>query len=256
MRHLILLFLMSTSAWSGTNNLPVEVTGTIHLSHINKFQTALSGDFVPRDGSGNVGTSVASLGQSSYQWLKAYVASGQFSLGDIKEHHSYNGAAPIGEGWMLCDGRQITQANYDSEHGSGHWNSYVVSSPLLNKYLPNLISRYTVGASSTTQSGASAITAVGNSGNVATIPAHNHVWYKSLGSAALDNTFNASGSQVGITPVSKNVTSGLNGIVVLDGASSIDSFLGFDAYTAFGGASTPNIQPDSIQVQFYMRVIQ
>lgn len=68
---LFALFL-SHLACGGTNNLPVETGPIIHLSHVNKFQTALSGDLVPRDTSGNVGDITANDGQQTNRWAQVW----------------------------------------------------------------------------------------------------------------------------------------------------------------------------------------
>lgn len=224
-----MLFLLSMPAFAGTNNLPTATVGIIHLQDINKFQQAFAGDIVPRDSFGNVGNGASALGQTSLEWIRAFIKSGYWSLGDIKAHHSFNGTAPIEEGWMLCDGRQITQANYDTEHGSGHWATYVGTSGLVNLFLPNLTGRYPVGAASTTQTGSSTITAVGNSGNTVNL-SHTHSVTVSLGAANANIDFFT-------TPFNQYV-----------GALSASS----------GSAlsSSQSIQPDSIQVLYYMRVIQ
>jgi hypothetical protein len=62
------LLLFSGAALAGTNNLPVETGNIIQRQHVNKFQTALAGDLVPRDSSGNVGDVTADLGESVYRW--------------------------------------------------------------------------------------------------------------------------------------------------------------------------------------------
>ena len=58
---------------AGTNNLPTEVSGVIQLQHINKFKTALSGDLVPRDSSGNVGDITASLGSQTNRFTRTWI---------------------------------------------------------------------------------------------------------------------------------------------------------------------------------------
>lgn len=63
-----LILFLSTVAFAGTNNLPVESAGVVQLQHVNKFQQALAGDFVPRDGSGNVNDGASNLGESSLRW--------------------------------------------------------------------------------------------------------------------------------------------------------------------------------------------
>lgn len=294
----------------GTGNLTQRADNqTITQIWYNSIQDALEGDVVPRDTGGIAGTEKGSLGNSSLAWLRAYISSGYFSAGDIKAHHSYNGTIPVGEGWMKCDGRQVTQAAYDTEHGAGHWNTYVVSSPLLNKYLPDLRARYLVGASTgtTTQTGAGAITAIGNTGHrisIAhshTVNAHSHTvnshthamenhahglftlsgsdqqGYNSAGTASLlKNDASTSSTATGLVVATGNITTGAGTIY---GVMSMPS--GNGAYTSSmvsdgngnpTGAATPgtdsqspgtdtqlsasqSIQPESIEVEYYMRII-
>jgi hypothetical protein len=281
---LILSLLIPAAILAGTNNLPTETADIVQRTHVNKFKTALSGDLVPRDSSGNVGTNTAGLGTSTYHFTKAFITSGAFSAGDIKAHHSYNGAAPIGDGWMLCDGRQVTQSNYDTEHGAGSWANFIVSSPLLNKYLPNMTSRYLVGKATTTQSGSSAITAVGNTSNTIDLH-HSHTynlgggqWYKGQSGTSNDQSWDnctLGGTFVDIAQgTAKNSLSVLVGNsqsltttfgagtflplrnATVCGSTSDDYVLGNSSgSTGTSLSSTQSIQPDSIEVQYYMRII-
>lgn len=69
------ILLVASSVLAGTNNLPVESPGVIQLQHINKFQTALTGDFVPRNALGNPGDTVADLGSTTYRWRSLFTKS-------------------------------------------------------------------------------------------------------------------------------------------------------------------------------------
>lgn len=269
--------------WAGTGNLPQIVTAVVQKAHINDIRTALYQDILPRDGSGTTTSLGGSLGTGTYQWLKARIASGYWSLGDIKVHHSYNGAAPIDEGWMLMDGRQITQANYDTEHGSGHWATYVGSSSLLNKYLPNMTGKYTVGSATTTQSGSSPITFTGNASNQINL-AHTHSVYSHPIYLHQNGTTDDLVFDHDIGPVndSSNVKSlqrgtAKNSLSLLVGnTSSLAGTFGANIFNppmsngadydlATGGlatngtgstlSSTQSIQPESLQVLYYMRII-
>jgi microcystin-dependent protein len=52
-------------------------------------------------------------------------------VGSVKMHHTFNGAAPIPRGWLVCDGSIISQTNYDAIHGTGSYVSDgVVEGPL------------------------------------------------------------------------------------------------------------------------------
>lgn len=195
-------------------------------------------------------TASASASSSTSKWV----------AGDLKIHHSFNGAAPIDAGWMLCDGRQITQVNYEAEHGAGSWAADgIAASILASLYLPNLVSKYPVGAATTTASGSAPIPSVGNSGNTAalghthTVAAHNHQWYKG-NSTNPSKSFSAAGAVKSFT-VQGAVWNG-----VFFGSTSTQG-INDDYYTTTASPATDSqlgstsIQPDSIQVLYYMRII-
>jgi hypothetical protein len=216
----------------------------------NVFQSALAGDIVPRDGTATAADLAGSLGSATYPWQRMQIKSGHFRLGDVKFRHSFNGLLTVGEGWMLCDGRQITQANYDAEHGAGAWAAHVVSSPLLNKYLPNLIGRYAVGKAATSQDGSAAITNVGNPSSIVSLQ-HSHRWYQNNGAGASDQTFDSSGNARSVARgTAKNANVG--GVLAYSqtGTASFPT-----AYTDMRLGSSVSIQPESIEVQPYMRII-
>lgn len=229
----------------GSGSIPTRANGTaIDQLWFNSIQQALGADVFPRDTGGNVADVPGSLGSSTYRWLKAFIASGYWTLGDYKYHNTYNGAAPVDQGWMLCDGRQITQANYDTEHGAGSWATYIGTSPLLNKYLPGGAGKYLVGSATTPQDGTAPITTVGNAGNVANL-SHSH-------------TVNSHTHDMG------NHTHTLpNGTIIGVGAGALDPTTGGPSTNLTGATSpgtdsqlgTANIQPESIQAQLYMRII-
>jgi hypothetical protein len=150
---------------------------------------------------------------------------------------------------------------------------------LLGKYVPDMINKYSVGASSTTATGASAIPSVGQTGHQITIAAHTHtapthnhtVWdYVSGGD---DNTYNSSGSSVATnTIVAQNGGSGDIGIALIDKSAADGNdgpsentgiyYASTNLYTdnqagttSSNGGSTQNIQPESIQVIKLIRVI-
>lgn len=88
----LLIAALSQLANAGTNNLGLEHKGTINLSHVNKFQTALSGDHVPRDSFGNVNDIAANLGVAFNRWASLY--SKQISLTGSIGGNSVNLKAP------------------------------------------------------------------------------------------------------------------------------------------------------------------
>ena len=154
-----------------TDTLPTRTNGqTIDQTWFANLQAVLGTDFVPRNSSGVATDLAGNLGEAALRFLTAKIAAGYWAPGDYKMHNSYNGAVPAGEGWMLCDGRQVTQAAYDTEHGSGHWATYItqggtLSCPLLNLHLPDFTANngiLPVGAATTPQDGSGAITRTGN----------------------------------------------------------------------------------------------
>ena len=258
----------------GIDTLPSRADATtIVATWFNVLRSALNGDLVPRASTGVATANAGSLGTVTYPFLRAEIASGQWILGDIKAHHTYNGAAPIGHGWMLCDGRVITEANYNTEHGANTWATYIVSTALLNKYLPGLTNKYLVGAATTTQDGSGVITGVGNSSHQINIAhthtggAHVHNWYYPQAGAGIgDLTYDGNGATKVVDYHTNTVGTGY-GIAVVDVSTSA-ALLG-----VVGGSPVPNytdsrspvtdsqlsatqsIQPQSIEVQYYMRII-
>lgn len=204
------------------------------------------------------------VGSSEYPFKKAFLASGYWTPGDIKAHHSYNGALSPGHGWMLCDGRQITEANYNTEHGANTYATYVGTSTMLNLYLPNLSNKYLVGDTVTSQSGAATITSVGNTlhsvAHAHSIAGHNHQWLLAGNTSTnSDQSFSTGGA------ILRNIVGGTmagNGIPFMtSSALSITNGQRITANQYTGNtplttqAVTQSIQPESIAVQYYMRII-
>lgn len=141
---------------------------------INFIRSVLIGDYVPRNSSAIAEDSAGALGNSTYPFKDYHVAVGENGPGDLDFIYDYAGTVEAPEGWMLCDGRVINQTNYDTEHGSGAWAAYIVSSSLVNKYLPNFNGKYMRSDSgAATQAGSSPITSEGNAGNTINLQ-HNH----------------------------------------------------------------------------------
>lgn len=249
----------------GSGTITAAVGGTIIPStDHNQLRSAMMEDFVSRNSSGVATTLSGSLGTSSIEWLKAFIASGYWNAGDIKPHHSYNGTVGPGHGWMLCDGRQITEAAYNTEHGASSWATYVVSSSLTNLYLPNLTDKFLMGAATTTETGVGAITPAGNTGNQVDIShthaggSHNHKYWDFVNAGSNSQTYNSGGSAVDFPNTSydanKHVISMTDFAGVTTGLS--DSWTANNsATTGSGGSATQDITPESIEVQFYMRII-
>jgi hypothetical protein len=162
-------------------------------------------------------------------------------IGEIKMHHTFNGAVPIGRGWMVCNGAIVNQANYDAEHGTGAYVSdNVGSSPIAGKYLPNFVDKYAVGSANTTQNGSTAITSEGNVGHL-----HSHKWYDAIaGNSTSDQTFDSNGN---VQNISGSASKSGGGWGISPGGIA---GLSPDAYT-----SKDSVKPESIQVLFKIKVV-
>lgn len=149
----------------GTEALPVRQNGSsVDETWFNKIKAAFIGVFSPRNTTTyDCESAAGSMGTSSFRWRRAYIKSGYFAPGMLKNKYIYSGSGiPLDRGWMLCDGRQVNQANYDIEHGAGAWVADEVSTSLLvNKYLPDMTGRFVRGTTGSTQTGAAPITTVG-----------------------------------------------------------------------------------------------
>lgn len=160
---------------------------------------------------------------------------------------------------MLCDARLVSQANYDTEHGSGHWATYIGSSPLNGKNLPDMRNIYPAGVSATTQDGSAPISGVG-AGSHAVDLSHRHQWYQSKGATQIDATYDADGSSTdlrsggGSGGVGGDTNPGPNieksDFTHVDGPIHTASY-----YTNKGLSASQSIQPDSMQAVYYMRII-
>jgi len=239
---------------------------TITADFFNIFKTVLIGDLIPRDSAGVAGTEEGSLGDSSNDWLRAHIRTGYFNIGDIMPHHTYNGAAPIGQGWMQCDGRLINEANYNTEHSATDWDTYVVSSALDGKRLPDLTGNvFPVGVTNTTEDGSSPLTQTGNASNQInlqhshTVTAHNHIWYQhNEDSTQADGTYDSGGSLVSVGGGTVKTTNGIHVATTTTNATPLlsDSWTTNESPTTNNALSTTqNIQPRSEQVIYIMRVI-
>lgn len=219
---------------------------TIDAEWFNLLRSVMVGSIFPRNGGANVETLKGSLGTSIYRWLRAYIASGYWSIGDVKMHHSFNATKGPGQGWMLCDGRLINETNYNTEHGAGAWATYVGTSALDGKYLPNMTDKYPIGADATTQTGAAAITSVGNPNHSASIPSHGHKYIVGNKTNTPAQTYDSAGN---IGNLSGSVTTGPNSVCIQE-----YQYTQPDYYTS-KTTSSATIRPESITTQFYMRVI-
>jgi len=187
------------------------------------------------------------LGASTKRWSTTYgkklvVDIGQWQVGDITQRYSYNNTVPVERGWMLCDGRQVTIANYDAEHSSGSWTKYIGSSvgvsPIANLYLPQLCNNYLpIGASATSEAGTSALPTFGlvSTNNNITIAAHSHTYDFDHTHSTLttDDLFPAGG----------------------DAYTANNIFSSFSTVTSEKPSETFDVTPASSKVQYYMKII-
>lgn len=232
------------------DTIPARKEGQLSdASWFNFLRTVLSGDWFPRNTGAAIADTSGALGTSAYRWLRAYIASGYWTVGDIKVHHSYNGANPPGEGWMLCDGRIINQTNYDAEHGAGKWAANVGTSPIDGKYLPDFDNKYPIGSATTTQTGASPITTTGNAGHLSPVSSHGHKWMNGgqTTNGADNQYYDSNGSPQDMVAFVYDATNGIMSETAFVTNSSM--------YTNNGNTADVSIQPDSIKTQYYMRII-
>lgn len=267
----------------GSDTITARSNGqTIDETWFNIIRSALAGDQFPRNTNGVTESLAGSLGSSTYKFLKMFVASGQWTCGDIKYHHTYNGLTglEIDHGWMLCDGRVVGSATYDAEHGSGTWATYIITSPLDGKYLPNMVDRYLVGGSVTTQTGTSAFTTVGNVGHdkdishthnhTHTVNSHNHQWMQIQENyfSTIDRNaaWDTNGNTLQLPRYSADVTTATDPLILVSsgtgGALALlgncwtnNDAPGTDADATASSVSTLDFQPESIVALPYMRII-
>jgi len=250
----------------GSGTLTDATDGTTAAADaVNQYRSALVQVLFPRNVSGVVADLAGEIGSSSIEWLKAHIASGYWKLGDIKPHHTYNGAAPIDQGWFPCLGGVINETNYDAIHGAGAWDIYVVSSALDGLYSPDMTGKYLVGAAATAQDGTGALTFTGNASNQTDIahthtgPEHGHQWYESNATTESDQTFDTGGNLEVITTGSTKTA----GNVAIESEAAQVNPPGADMHTSHagtgltgsGGSGTQDIQPESLEVIYYLRII-
>ncbi len=242
----------------GTNTIPARTDSTtIFAAHVNAFRTALNGDYVPRNVSGVAENEAGSLGTPTLRWLRSHVRTGHFFTGQVIQFHDFGGALTPGQGWMKCNGDIVNLANYDALHGAGSWVQFIGTSPIDLKNLPDFNNRYAIGNNATAQDGSSPITKVGNTAHQVdlthshTVNAHNHRWVDSVSTGT--NSFTSSGGGSSTTFDSSGSVIDMNGIV---GTVNVDGFTENDSPgTDTALSATQNIQPESIEIQFWMRII-
>lgn len=200
------------------------------LSWINNFRDVLIGDFVPRGISGSPRVRAGRLGSTTYKWKRAYIQLGYLGVGDVINFMDYAANIPLPQGFMLCNGVIINEANYDAQHSAGDWDNFIVSSVLDGKYLPNMADTYVRGKTGTLQSGASAITKVGS------------------------NTSNFSHTHGGAITSSANGGSNYHNDP-FDGGSFMTDNHTHTLTLASALSATQTIRPASIETKFIMRIV-
>ena len=256
----------------GTSNIPEASDGQpIADTDHNSIRGALIGDQVPRNASGTATANEGDCGTETYPYKRANITTGYLFAGMIMAFHDYNALLGGGQGWMKCDGSVINETNYNALHGAGSWATYIGTSPLDSKYLPAMNDKYLVGATNTTQAGTGALTFVGNTAHSYTVGTHNHsipdhyhTWYVPRTGTSDDQSY-LSGVLNDIHEVSKGA--GAYGVVVaaaaavalkLDGSTdglstSVQSTA--SQVTNTEGGHNVDVQPESLEVEYWMRII-
>lgn len=256
----------------GLGNLQTKTAGQIiDANDPNQYKQALSVDQVPRNVSGVPTANAGTLGTSTYPFKRADITTGYLFCGLVIQFISYNGLLTPGQGWFKMLGGIINETNYDVIHGAGSWDLYIGSSLLDGKYAPNMTSIYSVGATTTTQTGVGAFTTVGNASHVASfshthttnISNHYHWWYQRDAAGTSAKTWSSSGTIVTFATGSKSggalaiqLGSATGILDTGDNVNSTSTALGTTSPTS----STPspgtlNIQPESIAMEYWIRII-
>ena len=251
-----------------SNPLLSVTGGKVRTSHVNQYFQALSQNVVPRNSSGIATDEAGSLGTSTFEWKNANIVTGYWQAGDIKCHHTFNGLLPVAQGWMLMDGRIINLANYDAEHAAGNWVTYIGSSPIDGRFLPDMNNKYIIGVGTTAQDGTAPITSIGNTSHEINLE-HLHPtpaikWYVDQGTLTTDTSFDVNGNPltftIDTTSLDKfGIAAGRCSIIttVLGGGSGcIDGdYFTNDSNTTNALSATQSIRPESKEFVCFMRII-
>jgi hypothetical protein len=214
--------------------LPELTDTTSSQDHFNIYQESFEGDQYPRDEDGNAEDLAASLGSDTYPWQQAAILNGWLQSGVIVPWYDYDGLIPLPQGYMRCNGVQINQENYDAQHSSGDWLTFVGSSPRENLYTPNLSEKFIKGTTGATQDGSAPITTGGNPGNL------------------LDLTHDHGG--IIETGTSGTTLRGTNGAINNWGDGFNDTHT--HTFTIPEHEEIADVTPLSIEVQFLIRVVE
>lgn len=243
----------------GLGALNNAVDGTpIPAADNNAIVAALKQDLVPRNSSAVAEADAGRLGTSTYPWDRANITTGYFVCGDVKMFHDFNGLISPGHGWMKCNGGQVTEVAYNAIHGAGMWDEYIVSSPIENKFLPNMNNKFPVGATNTTQDGSIAITSEGNAAHQVNLqhthtgPSHNHQWMEYDGSGQDMSTFQSDGAATGDVMTATFQTGGSGRALNVGDYYTSNAGTG---NTGNGGSTAQDIKPEAIALEFWMRII-
>jgi hypothetical protein len=205
---------------------------TIKKAWMNLFRSCLIGDLIPRGQTGAARADYGRLGTPVYQWKNAHIAIGHFGPGDIQFWYDYNDDAVLPQGWMLCNGVIINETNYNAQHETGDWDTYIASSILDGKRLPDMDSKFIKAKTGSLQDGSIAITTVG---------ANEFDFYHIHGTPT---TTSSSGS----TAQNINIDSGAKAYL----AGHVHDV---DLNPPLGELASPNIEPEYIEVKMLMRII-
>ncbi|MCM2280589.1 MAG: hypothetical protein NDI61_01940 [Bdellovibrionaceae bacterium] len=174
-------------------------------------------------------------------------------VGTVNLFLNLNGAIPIPRGWMKLNGNQVTEAAYDTIHGSGAATADQLSVfPYFNKYLPNMDGKYPCGSILYTSVATSPISSFGNTLHMATTDGHNHKWYIADGVTEADSIINSAGNFTDLTTANTPTKSGVNAVGIVTQASATFESLP-DAYTSVK-TDTVNVQPESHSFLFIIKV--
>jgi hypothetical protein len=189
--------------------------------------------------------------------------------GVVQMFHTFNNTVALPRGWMKLNGDIVNQTNYDAIHGVGAYAADGVAASSLNGVnLPNIINKYAVGVSNTTQDGSSAITSVGNSGNTINLQ-HDHgsinsrKWHE-FGSASPNNGYSFNSDNfANLSVFGSHVSTSGSDTGLLVGTGSASSLSGVSGvYNDDAGVEMPNdlstsqsIQPESIELIYIIKVV-
>lgn len=239
----------------GTNSIPTASDGTIiPAADHNSLKSAMVGDQVPRNVSGDATADAGDIGTTTFPFRKANVTAGYFFPGMIMPVHDFNGAVTPGQGWMKCDGTIINETNYNAIHGAGSWATYVGATALDGKHTPNFVDRYPIGVANTTQDGSSAITETGVSGSSFTIAnhqhtvaGHQHTWYDNPAGTPQDGAGNPIQEAANGTTPNFTIDTNVSPKTYVTDSVALAS--------TFAGGFTQSIKPASMEVEYWIRII-